>query len=410
MPRIQLQSKYPGYEIVFEIEEIQSEIPNTADVSRASIIINEYLYQAAEFIGQGNFYRVERYQLTGAKPEACQELIAKVPLWKTLLALGIDIKTIRDRAENHYRYFRQAHPAFYTDILKDKKNPYGHYLIIESVLPGKSLAYYLKQDKGFVKSNFIPIIQAIALELTRLHKLGICHGDVNPGNFLLNQKPDKSFSAIAIDFEESAKIGTKVIVPTLSGLSAYAPPELKCPGEELIISEKRDIYAFGHMIKKLMSYLELCATENVTLNQIDQWAEKAQQREEKSRPSLAELAPVTLLKEDLASYQKSLQGSKQPRLVINFLTLIQEYLKQYENETEIDIALLYDLVIKLALINIRYDPTFSPHLTSKPSEHLWQKIKETPSFATIIKKYKFDLAQDSCNSPSSSPKITPRFQ
>jgi tRNA A-37 threonylcarbamoyl transferase component Bud32 len=410
MPRIQLQSKYPGYEIIFETEESQLKTLSTTDVSRSSISINGYRYQAAEFIGQGNFYRVERYQFMGTKPSICKEFIIKTPLSKTLSALGIDIKTVRSRAETHYCYFRQAHPDFYTDILNDKQDPDGNPIIMESVLPGKSLASYLIQDQGFVKDNFIPMIYAIALELARLHKLGICHGDVNPGNFLLIQNADKSFSAIAIDFEESAKIGAKIIAPRLSGLSAYAPPEFKCTGKALTISEKRDIYAFGHMIKKLMGCLKLYANENHTLKTIAQWAENAQLKEETNRPDLTELAPITLLKEDLASYQKNLQDKEYSPLFIQFLALLQKYLNQHENEIVTDIGLLYDLIIIQALADIKYNSIFTPGLNSKPMEHMWEEIKATPSFAMIIEKYKFKLASDSSISPSSPSQITPRFQ
>jgi len=103
----------------------------------------------------------------------------------------------------------------------------------------------IKKDRDLIYDN-------VKDALTYLHSLGILHGDVKPSNVIYYDRPGKgiyklndfSFS-ILMEFEP--QYISKIIYT-----SFYRPPE----AENMLISFKSDVYAFGKMMLPLYNGLK----------------------------------------------------------------------------------------------------------------------------------------------------------
>jgi len=121
--------------------------------------------------------------------------------------------------------------------------------IIKELHPGYSLESYFATTNNLSRMNAIrkcKLALQTAIAVQKLHKQNIVHGDIKPGNLMVNYKDD-SFMVAAIDFgtsfviEDNADSFAKLDAPVTQ---LYAAPETS-DKSQLIISKESDIFALG---------------------------------------------------------------------------------------------------------------------------------------------------------------------
>lgn len=112
------------------------------------------------------------------------------------------------------------------------------YFIMEFV-PGKSLGHSSKGQQVDVMQS-LRLIEAIADGLSHAHAHGIFHGELDPGDILLNQKAEPKIG----------NFGFSHPLETAEGHSPFAAPELRNGAAP---DAKSDIYAVGALLYQLVT-------------------------------------------------------------------------------------------------------------------------------------------------------------
>jgi len=120
------------------------------------------------------------------------------------------------------------------------------YIVMEFV-PGNPLSYYMNKDVLSL-DNKLAIISQIAAALEVVHKHGILHRDIKPGNVIIN----KQWDAKLMDFGIARILDSSLtMTQELVGSPAYMAPE--CFGNRDNIDFRSDIFSLGVMGYELLT-------------------------------------------------------------------------------------------------------------------------------------------------------------
>ncbi len=111
------------------------------------------------------------------------------------------------------------------------------WLVIEYV-KGVPLHDLRATDGAIGLASWYAIAVDLAVALTALHQAGVVHGDIAPGNVVI----DHSGHARFIDFGQMAKVGERTMNAVVPG---YRAPETMGGG---VLSEATDCYGFGALL------------------------------------------------------------------------------------------------------------------------------------------------------------------
>lgn len=135
-------------------------------------------------------------------------------------------------------YGHVRHPSI--PAVKDYFTHNGNHYLVMDYIRGKSMQDFLDLNKQFEEDAVCWIVDRILAGLAYIHRVGIIHRDIKPGNIILNLGEHR---AVLVDFG----IARRTIVETLrSGRTSYtkyfASPE-QYRGEEC--TPQSDIYSVG---------------------------------------------------------------------------------------------------------------------------------------------------------------------
>ena len=113
--------------------------------------------------------------------------------------------------------------------------------------------------------HFAQYVEQMAAALMHLHAAGFVHGDVKPGNFLVNEQ--HQVKLIDYSYIKPIYIDGKFRRPRLeSGTPAYMPPEQKMRWP---LDQRTDIYALGRTLYVLaVGQLPLAERRGMTMRQL----------------------------------------------------------------------------------------------------------------------------------------------
>ncbi len=130
-----------------------------------------------------------------------------------------------------------------SDISKEGKLPY----ILMEYAEGKELTYYIKEKKLNLEQK-IYIISQIASALVAVHKFGILHRDVKPGNvIILDGYKAKLFDFGIAAVRDSSTSSEHEII----GSPAYMAPEVFNPDQP--VDNRSDIFSLGILSYELIT-------------------------------------------------------------------------------------------------------------------------------------------------------------
>lgn len=171
-----------------------------------------------------------------------------------------DHRSQNDKASREWGFVHRLYPDDVKAPILTEDNS-SAALVMRFIPPGKTLQYYLHQDRaghykksGIFKPFRFSLYQRfmvtirLAQSITLLHENSIIHRDVKPENFIMNAKnylPDLK----AIDFGLSKWIGEQLDDDDCVGTIGYMSPEAQhCQTSD----EKSDGYAYAKMLKKYL--------------------------------------------------------------------------------------------------------------------------------------------------------------
>ncbi|MBI5571645.1 MAG: protein kinase [Desulfomonile tiedjei] len=131
----------------------------------------------------------------------------------------------------------------------DVEEMYRTFFIIMEFVEGRSLAALLRESEPLPLSTRLSLIMQICHGLGHAHDGGMVHGDVKPGNILIQS----DYRAKIVDFGCAGPPGTadRVAVATVR----YMPPEQITGGT---FDERSDIYSLGIMAYELFTGKSPC--------------------------------------------------------------------------------------------------------------------------------------------------------
>ncbi len=144
-----------------------------------------------------------------------------------------------------YSAGRMHHPAVVAVYDAGQQDDWN-YIVMEYV-DGVTLQQYVTGDRTLTTNQVIDVMYQCAKGLDYVHRQGVIHRDLKPGNIMLSTDGEvkiMDFSITHFDYGESA--------PTsVQGSPMYLPPEQLTPEKRLV--EQSDIYSLGAVMYALLA-------------------------------------------------------------------------------------------------------------------------------------------------------------
>lgn len=125
-----------------------------------------------------------------------------------------------------------------------------YYIVTDRVEP---TTLTLKEVSCLSSAKKEALIRSILYSIASLHEAGIVHSDIKADNILLKETPDGFITAKIIDFDAGFLLDAPQ--STVKGDFVYLSPEayLKMKGENIVLTEKIDIFALGLLFHQYLT-------------------------------------------------------------------------------------------------------------------------------------------------------------
>jgi eukaryotic-like serine/threonine-protein kinase len=144
-----------------------------------------------------------------------------------------------------YSAGRMHHPAVVAVYDAGQQDDWN-YIVMEYV-DGVTLQEYVTGDRILTTNQVIDVMYQCAKGLDYVHRQGVIHRDLKPGNIMLSTDGEvkiMDFSIAHFDFGVSAPL-------SVQGSPMYLPPEQLTPEKRLV--EQSDIYSLGAVMYALLA-------------------------------------------------------------------------------------------------------------------------------------------------------------
>ncbi|HBE34787.1 MAG TPA: serine/threonine protein kinase [Cyanobacteria bacterium UBA11369] len=123
---------------------------------------------------------------------------------------------------------RHPHIVWVNDLFDEGNTP----CLVMEFIPGENLFHLVRSRGKLPEAEAVQYIRQVASALDVVHREGIVHRDVHPGNIMLRSNGGNSVSAVLIDFGLAGEIVPISVSSKLFGNTTFAPYELlnKRPG------------------------------------------------------------------------------------------------------------------------------------------------------------------------------------
>ncbi len=135
---------------------------------------------------------------------------------------------------------RHPHIVWVNDLFDEGNTP----CLVMEFIPGENLFHLVRSRGKLPEAEAVQYIRQVASALDVVHREGIVHRDVHPGNIMLRSNGGNSVSAVLIDFGLAGEIVPISVSSKLFGNEIFAPYELlrRKPG---FSDPKVDIYTLA---------------------------------------------------------------------------------------------------------------------------------------------------------------------
>lgn len=240
---------------------------STTDRNRESLLPIGTLLQMGK-------YRIDRYLSSGGfgntyvitNLQFDEQFAMKEFFMKGINERDNDSTTVSVSNKDNHQQFEQQREKFKKEARRLRKldNPHivhvhdlfdenGTTYYVMDLIEGQSVSSLMKQKKKPLPENkALDIVQQVLDALAVVHKEGIWHLDIKPGNIML----DKSNNAILIDFGASKQISTSEGYTSTSSAMCYTPGY--APSEQIDQNMERigpwtDFYALGATLYNIVT-------------------------------------------------------------------------------------------------------------------------------------------------------------
>ncbi|OXA57005.1 Serine/threonine-protein kinase Nek3 [Folsomia candida] len=210
-------------------------------------------HNVISFIGRGSFAEVYKIERISDKEQFALKVVK--PNGNETRELGIASLLQNERHPNILHYI-DAYKSFHQipSSISTRFTSYDQLLYIQTELCDSTLRQRLleKEDPTYVRENMKKFALQIAQGLAFIHKKGVMHRDLNPGNILIKR--------VDLDNNEVIKIGDFGLSRLIPGLSENLTTKVgcfhyRCPeqrsGTPTQYTQKCDNYSFGVVLYEM---------------------------------------------------------------------------------------------------------------------------------------------------------------
>ncbi|MGM0556462.1 MAG: protein kinase domain-containing protein, partial [Myxococcota bacterium] len=188
-------------------------------------------------------------EILGEIGRGAHSIVYKAMLEDSVVA--VKVRKVKPRADNDRgmrRYRREAavlarfhHPGLATVIEAGELPPDGRSYLVMEYVSGPTLDTVIEDEGKLEESLIVDIARTVAGALEQVHRHGVVHRDIKPGNILIREED----SAIKlIDFGFAARTVDEANSSSIVGTFKYSSPEqtgmLKRP-----VDGRADLYSLG---------------------------------------------------------------------------------------------------------------------------------------------------------------------
>lgn len=188
---------------------------STSFVIKKSADGSEEQFAPASILGAGGFGRVRLFisKQDQSHVFAVKNVLHDNQIQSRALPFGVEGRVRASIRE--IEYLARVNPGLAPYLLKTFINDAGEFdnRMLMPYFPGQTLLDFVL---GKVKTvaEFALLMLKIAQEVKRVHQLGLYHGDLRSGNFIINHAEQKefgmrSFTVTIIDFDHGGEIGKR---------------------------------------------------------------------------------------------------------------------------------------------------------------------------------------------------------
>ncbi|MBI4864328.1 MAG: serine/threonine protein kinase, partial [Candidatus Riflebacteria bacterium] len=215
-----------------------AEPPVLAAVNRDGVPERLGAYRLLEKVGQGGMGMVYRAR-KGADPE---DFAVKV-----VFPHRVSDRAVQSRFQREIRVARQLdHPNLVRFVDEGVDGQVAYYVM--EFVRGTSLHGLLKERRPLALPEAVRIVTQVASALSAMHRAGLVHRDLKPGNVMLDEQGQVRLMDFGI--AKSHDMTTLTQTDQLVGTPFYFPPEYSIDGE---YDERGDLYQLGLIFHEIVT-------------------------------------------------------------------------------------------------------------------------------------------------------------
>ena len=173
---------------------------------------------------------------------------------------GLDDEAVSRFLREEKFLTRINHPNVIKIIQSGISHVGGYPYIMMEYVEGKVLTYYIKEKKLSLEQK-IYIISQIAAALAAVHKLGVLHRDVKPGNVMVEEGYKVKLFDFGIAALRDAVTATHTDLREVVGSPAYMAPEAFDSNTK--VDNRSDIFSLGILSYELITGIKPFQGQNV---------------------------------------------------------------------------------------------------------------------------------------------------
>ncbi|WP_405495958.1 serine/threonine-protein kinase [Nocardia sp. NBC_00511] len=198
-------------------------------------------------------YRVERTLGSGGMGTVYLARHPRLPRSDALKVLSAE-RSSGERFRTAFLYeaevaARLRHPNLVA--VHDRGEYDGRLWIAMQYVPGTDLSGLLRRGGALEPARAVHILTEVARGLDELHRAGLLHRDVKPGNILIAEEPGRLDRVLVTDFGIARRADESAAAEGgFTGTLAYAAPEQLDDGA---IDRRADVYALGCTLFQMLT-------------------------------------------------------------------------------------------------------------------------------------------------------------
>lgn len=209
------------------------------------------MFKPTKELGRGSYGIVRLFQAADGQEIAVKSLVRSFVNIQWFMSNKQELSTKREAEFNQKAYPNDPiSEIFGFDIFKDSQSIYTNRFVM-SYIKGEKAGSLIPKIKTAQQLAIITL--KIALELDRIHQIGIIHSDLHFANILISYDEHENVLVRLIDFGLSSYRTENTVKTWVSQLKSWIPPEL-CGNASNFAKPhpNQDIYSLGNTLKLIL--------------------------------------------------------------------------------------------------------------------------------------------------------------